>query len=516
MAEKTVTWADESQDTISVSSKGVVTLNGEEIQPFGFCFFGWLGIGEITLGKILDWMDAKGVRFVDIYFLTSGGGLPDKVDFYFPKFYDHKKFVRVIIAPNQYETFTEYDEWETRFDAVVNQICTNSEWANMVYAVEITHEAGFQAKGQGLTVQQLSDWLDTYNSHASTKLSSSSIGLIPICHADSVWANPSDPTYRDYWKKVMEKTDVIWFDAYPVSVAQLNLNLGEYRTLAAQVGKDPESGYKFWYEFGRHMDINGVTPQYIPVDYLTTLLAQPDTGDIFLFYVYEAWDGSPEYPTWYFDDTDGSPEAWTIALAPYFPAYGNDGGNSEETYQIEAGADDAYMNNSTPVHDHIITYVAQSDGDRSAWRWALTNIPKNATILSAVPSFYTRTAEDGGDVIRFQIFDQDNCNDFDEDFRAWALMVGFYDQTMPVTVVDEWINMDDITALVQAFVNREGYVEGNYMGLVAIRQSGWDSQGVDTYESEVEHDTAAKITITWEEEEDGAVVSRVCREDIFR
>jgi len=84
----------------------------------------------------------------------------------------------------------------------------------------------------------------------------------------------------------------------------------------AQIGKDPTLGYKIWYEFGRHVD--GTNPQYVPIDYFTNVINHTYAGDTFLFYVYEGYDPTPEYPTWYFDN-DGNAEHWTELLAPYFP-----------------------------------------------------------------------------------------------------------------------------------------------------------------------------------------------------
>ena len=82
--EKTITWSDETKETIQITDKGKILLNGTETKAFGFCFFGWLSIPDAALETILDWMDSKGVRFVDIYFYGNKwvSGQKDLMSYY--------------------------------------------------------------------------------------------------------------------------------------------------------------------------------------------------------------------------------------------------------------------------------------------------------------------------------------------------------------------------------------------------------------------------------------------------
>jgi len=315
---KTITWSDETKETIQITDKGKILLNGIEKKAFGFSFLGWLSIPDAALETILDWMDSKGVRFVDIYFNTDVGGLTSKMDFYFPKFYSHKKFVRLIIAPEYIEGFSasSISLWKTEFDQLIDHIDTDN-WSDIVYAIEVTHEHALAATILGKTVAELSANLDQYYNYAANKLSTSQVGLVPIIHAECIWDNPSDPTRRNYWKTTLAKTDIILLDFYPPYLSDLASTKTEVRNLASQVGKARVDGYQHWHEFGRHKP-ETTRPHYIPVDFLTTLLNQTDTGDAFLFYVYERWDPDPDIPTWYFA-TDGSAEYWTEVLTPHFP-----------------------------------------------------------------------------------------------------------------------------------------------------------------------------------------------------
>lgn len=312
--EKTITWSDEAKETIQITDKGKILLNGTETKPFGFCFFGWLTMTDSAIENALDWMDAQGIRFVDIYFHIRYDQTA-RASFYFPKFYNHKKFVRLITFMGEF--YDPFDSsiiatWKTNFDALIDHIDDNN-WEDMIYAVQPTHELDWYASYLGKTLQQMSDALNDYDTHARTKLSTSDIGSVPTIHANDGLGESADP----YIKAIIEKSDIAVRDAYPGNAEYLtDILIPRYEGLMAEVGKDTSSGYKIWWELGRFIADGQGT--YVTVEMFTALLDEPSTGDCFLFYVYENWDGSPSLPTWYFD-SDGNAEPWTENLASYFP-----------------------------------------------------------------------------------------------------------------------------------------------------------------------------------------------------
>jgi len=317
--EKTVTWLDGTKETIQITDKGQVILNGEYIKPFGFCGLCWLDMADAEFENIMNWFDQKGVRFFETAFLTTYfDNQKFMMDKYFPKLKAHKKFVRLgIINPTPTQYDFDADFWETGFKTLIDYIDSKG-WGDMMISVQITHEIEHRAMRTGKTVQQLKDFLDTMNQRAKAKLATKTWGNIPVIHAEDGITKDWE-TDKPYHVALIERTDVILNDFYSVqSEANIDKFLTWHRERYKEAGKDTSQGYKIWYETGYSVPTDN--DNYSP-ELFTYLLNQFDTGDLYLWHLSKKYQDSTtwaSYQEWWFRE-GGVAEPWTEKLAPYFP-----------------------------------------------------------------------------------------------------------------------------------------------------------------------------------------------------
>lgn len=312
--EKTVTWSDGTKETIEIDKYGRVFLNGVQVKPFGFCGFLFTSsIPEAIWDNILTWMVEQGIRFS--YWSAYAHNLDDAkatMDFYFPKFKANKMFIRLEIRNSAINRW-KLDSWSSGFSELIDYIDANG-WSDMIYAINISHELDRWCTEK--TLQDFKDFLDEITRYAKDKLSTSQIGSIPVCHAlNGVTITKTNKPYLLY---IVEKTDVLFKDFYAGSITAMEAGLAEYRSLYAEGGKDTSLGYKIWYERGYSFptDNSLMTPENF-----VHLRDQYDTGDIYLWHIWEGWQSyatRKDYQEWFFD-VDGNAESWTENLAPHFP-----------------------------------------------------------------------------------------------------------------------------------------------------------------------------------------------------
>jgi len=150
-------------------------------------------------------------------------------------------------------------------------------------------------------------------------------------------------------------------------------------------------------------------------------------------------------------------------------------------------------------------YFPYSNATRkSAWRFK-SYIPPNATITSArmrlKMSYTTAQASTG----RLQLFDTDNCTLFSSTNNPWnrPLMDPdnlYVDWVFPATLVaNDWAESPDLSAMLQAFIDREGYALGNYVGLLGTPISGPTKMVYDSYinATTMDPDRAGQIEVTY-------------------
>lgn len=135
-------------------------------------------------------------------------------------------------------------------------------------------------------------------------------------------------------------------------------------------------------------------------------------------------------------------------------------------YQVASLYDDTFCTSgSNAGSNSTMSFPENSDAGRTFFRWAV-GIPNNATILSAtlrVKASMDRAVNAG---VRLALVDSDNCPSFNVNPYA-STVVGATetDWSMPPFVLDQWYASVDVSDIVQAYVDRPGYVAGSYLGL---------------------------------------------------
>jgi hypothetical protein len=138
-------------------------------------------------------------------------------------------------------------------------------------------------------------------------------------------------------------------------------------------------------------------------------------------------------------------------------------------YQINASASDAQFTSTGNLPTSTVLMWPYNSGDRrSGMRWSVT-IPRGSTILEAKVS----TCSDGrNDVqnnptLQLNLFDYDNCPVFSTNPWTWPVSETSVTWIMERSawLEGQWYDSPDIASLVQEFIDRPGYVPGNYLGL---------------------------------------------------
>lgn len=146
-------------------------------------------------------------------------------------------------------------------------------------------------------------------------------------------------------------------------------------------------------------------------------------------------------------------------------------------YQIAASADDTYCSSSGgSTYNNSIMYIPYSSTARFAFlRWPL-GIPAGKTILSA--DVQVKSVGLAGDAnpstASLQLVDTNNCPNFSAaNPFTWQVTAANVNWVLPGTwTTNSWYLSGNLKTLVQEFVNRPGYVSGNYLGLRCANFSG--------------------------------------------
>lgn len=192
----------------------------------------------------------------------------------------------------------------------------------------------------------------------------------------------------------------------------------------------------------------------------------------------------------YFDDT----------FDPYgvhIYMIGAESGETQKSYQVAASGDDTYWFNTypdnQPAHwstspDATCPYTSSVRG--GGYRWQL-DIPAGATITSAVIKLKATGANgtSGTSSVTFEVLDYDSCPSFAGGTApqvdtvmsgigaTWSIPVGDW-------TANEWYTSCDVKDLVQAFVGRQNYASGSYLGIRA-------TSGTGTYHKTFQYDSGA-------------------------
>jgi K319L-like, PKD domain/Right handed beta helix region len=170
----------------------------------------------------------------------------------------------------------------------------------------------------------------------------------------------------------------------------------------------------------------------------------------------------------------------------------------EETvqYQIAASADDTFCANSYTAYGNATLYWPyNTDTVRGFACWAI-DIPPGATITSATVQVKAKTTRPNTTTSQFQLVDSDDCPDFSTNPFSWAVTGPTVDWGVPPLTADTWYTSPDITAIVQGYVDREGYESGNYLGLRSVWVSGGTTKMIHPWDSG-DHTDGAKLVVTY-------------------
>ena len=146
-------------------------------------------------------------------------------------------------------------------------------------------------------------------------------------------------------------------------------------------------------------------------------------------------------------------------------------------YQIAASGDDTWCMSGAgnSVYTSTTMYFPYTDTSRLVFlRWPV-NIPAGKTILSA--DLQVKSDGNAGDsnpsAVRLEVVDNNNCPAFTANPFSYAVMATNVNWTLPATwTAGLWFMSGNIKGLVQTFINRPGYVSGNYLALRCSNVSG--------------------------------------------
>ncbi|MBN2582733.1 MAG: PKD domain-containing protein [Planctomycetes bacterium] len=171
-------------------------------------------------------------------------------------------------------------------------------------------------------------------------------------------------------------------------------------------------------------------------------------------------------------------------------------GPTEETYQVAASTDDTRADSSTNyVSWGNLVWPASSSAMRSYIRWAI-DVPYGATIESAYVQVYTTSSYSTAGTVQMQLLDFDNCPDFGTNPFTWSVTGDTVNWTLGSWTANNWYTSEDVTDIVQGFVDRAGYAPGNYLGLRAAWVSG-SQRYVRSFDDTPGHTTGAKLVVTY-------------------
>jgi hypothetical protein len=179
------------------------------------------------------------------------------------------------------------------------------------------------------------------------------------------------------------------------------------------------------------------------------------------------------------------------------------------TWQVGASSDDCYVRRSDsyfsltggycPCGDYNATYYDYEAGVR----FTGVNIPQGATIDSAY--FKLRAASFSGSIPTTRVIgqDADNAATFSTyaDYTGRSRTASEVSWTPSEWVGGTWYTSPDIKTVVQAIVNRAGWVSGNALVIFWQHALGWGGvdQNLSAYSYDYNAAYAPKLEITWTE-----------------
>lgn len=308
--KKTITWADNTIETIEVDNKGIIYLNGLETIAFGFHIVTGLPSGQNNQIKMLDTCASWGVRFMslDLSSWFSISACQAWIDWWMPQLYAHKMFVEFAMQESPAGNLDVATQF-ARFSALIDLI-DNQKWANMIYGVTYAWELDLGSFNHNSA--QLDAYLTGITPLIKNKLANSLIGKVPLY---GKMVAPQSPYGSEQF---FEHCEIVGYDYY-VNPTDMPANCIErfnlYRQLNAVNGK---TGYHIW------LQENGVLPSYganwRPYDpnqfqYVLSGGGQNDVSELMIWCL--NWDvGGYAFPAF---DLNGNPYQWILALVPYFP-----------------------------------------------------------------------------------------------------------------------------------------------------------------------------------------------------
>jgi hypothetical protein len=146
-------------------------------------------------------------------------------------------------------------------------------------------------------------------------------------------------------------------------------------------------------------------------------------------------------------------------------------------YSIAASGDDTYASTSGNYYNNTSLRIPYNNTTRAFLRWSV-NIPCDSTIQSAgirLCAYSTSAAT--ASTVGLQLLDYDSCpvlsGSGTSNPYSFGVTTGSVNWTEPaVWTKDQWYTSPALTTLVQEFVDRPGYAQGNYFGLRAHYVSG--------------------------------------------
>ena len=317
---KTVTWADGTSETIQVGDKGKIYLNGEEVKAFGFNIGRIKRYGIATdemVDKILDWLQAKGVRFMNLGYSRSEAGWPDYIGVWMRQLYAHKMFVH----------FTSH--WKSDSVDVATQYNWFKESIDKINALPQKYVDGIYAVGLPCWEMNMFfdyDTLDRYLTElyplCRDYLRASKIGNVPLT------GKTSHEMWNDGGIAIVKHSDIPSWDFYPRAEnwkGDVDWCMNKVRTeVLPRAGK---TGYQIWlteHGYGKELPELGTwgsgTPHVHPPELLDYVLSIPEISSMSLWAL-QYYDGDPVNDWGAFFQHTGEPKQWTSNLAPHFPKY---------------------------------------------------------------------------------------------------------------------------------------------------------------------------------------------------
>jgi len=319
---KTVTWADGSRETITVTDKGRILVNNREVVAFGYCIGRVRDYGIPTddmVDRMLDWLQDRGVRFMALGMGRSELEWVNFPEFYLRHLYAHKMFVHLVFeqgyGSKNIDVTAQYNWFKDGIDKI-NAL--PQAWVDTIYAVNMPCWE--------LNMFYDYDTLDGYLSRikplCKEYLRASKIGDVPL----------TGKTSHDIWNDggiaIVKHSDIPCWDFYPRAEnwkSGMDWCMNKVRNEV--LPRSGKVGYQIWlteHGYGKELPELGTwgsgTPHVHPPELFDYALSMPEISSMFLWAL-QYYDGDMRVDWGAFFQHSGEPKQWTINLAPHFPKY---------------------------------------------------------------------------------------------------------------------------------------------------------------------------------------------------